>query len=227
MRKWKIAMAALLTSFATVPATAEMVLSQVIFDLHPGKPPREDVEVFNTSGERMYVAADAFEIVHPGTEAEVRLPADRPDLAGILVSPKRLILAPGERRTIRIAMLGPRSAKDRVYRVAIKPVVGAVTSDKNALSVFVGYDTLVIVRPEILEDKITYKREGQTLSITNEGNTSQEFFEGRQCDAVGKVCAELPAKRLYAGATWTQELPLQSKATYKTAIAEVVKQMEF
>src|SRR5687768_18378081 len=84
-------------------ANAEMVLSQVIVDLLPGKPPREDIEVWNDGTERMYVLAEPFEIRGAGTPAEQRSPAGLPDESGILVSPQRLVLEPGERRTIRVA----------------------------------------------------------------------------------------------------------------------------
>ena len=129
-------------------AEAEMVLSQVIVDLLPGKPPRQDIEVWNDGPERMYVLAEPFEILKPGTPQEQRVAAALPDESGLLVSPQRLVLEPGERRTVRVAAIGERPASDRVYRVAIRPVAGAVTAEESALKVFVGYDTLVLVRPE-------------------------------------------------------------------------------
>src|SRR5688500_10394800 len=73
-------------------ARAEMVLSQVIVDLLPGTPPREDIEVWNAGTERMYVLAEPFEIRAPGTPQEQREPAGLPENSGILVSPQRLVL---------------------------------------------------------------------------------------------------------------------------------------
>ena len=94
-------------------AHAEMVLSQVIVDLLPSKPPREDIEVWNDGDERMYVLAEPFEILAAGTPAEQRVAVTDPERAGLLVSPLRLVLEPGERRAIRVAAIGPRSAADR------------------------------------------------------------------------------------------------------------------
>ena len=227
MRCAKLIAAALLGVSFLAPASAEMVLSQVIFDLRPGEAPRQDVEVYNNGSERMYVAADVFRILEPGTPREQRVaeqPAQEPDL---LVSPKRMILAPGERRTVRIAALGPRSETDRIYRVAIKPVAGEVTSDKSALNVFWGYDTLVIIRPEKTIDDIRFERDGRRLVIRNAGNTNQEFFEGMQCDKDGLNCHSLPPKRLYPGAAWEQFVPLDTKVTYKTALGATVRVREF
>ena len=221
-----LAFAALLTGLAAVPVQAEMVLSQVIVDLHSDKPPRDDIEVWNDSSETMYIVAEPFLIVAPGTPEEQRLPATRPEESGLLVSPRRLVLAPGERRTVRIAAVGKRPQSDRVYRVAIKPVAGAVESETSALKVFVGYDTLVIVRPENAMPSIAAERIGRLLVLRNEGNSALELFEGQQCDANDDNCQSLPAKRLYPGAVWEQTLPYDTKVSYKSAIGALVRKLE-
>lgn len=208
-------------------AQAEMVLSQVIVDLLPGKAPREDIEVWNDGAERMYVLAEPFEIRGAGTPAEERNPTGIPEDSGILVSPQRLVLEPGERRVIRIAAIGDRSATDRVFRVAIKPVAGPITTEVSALKVFVGYDTLVIVRPDSLSGQVDGERKGRTLRLVNSGNTAQELFDGKQCDAGGNNCQALPAKRLYPGAIWEQTLPFETEVTYKTAIGPQVRERNF
>jgi len=208
-------------------AGAEMVLSQVIVDLVPGKPPRDDIEVWNDSKDRMYVAADPFEIRNPGTATEARLPANDPEQSGLLVAPQKLVLEPGERRLVRVAIVGPRPASDRIYRVSIRPVVGVVSAEKSALKVLVGYDALVLVRPDRFTGDVVEERRGTTLTLKNEGNSSQELYEGRQCDAAGKDCRELPAKRLYAGATWQQILPFDTPVTYKAALGGTVHARTF
>jgi P pilus assembly chaperone PapD len=208
-------------------ARAEMVLSQVIVDLLPGKPPREDIEVWNDGPDRMYVLAEPFEIRGAGTPAEQRVPAGPPDESGLLVSPQRLVLAPGERRTIRIAAIGEPPASDRVYRVAIKPVAGQVSAEQSALKVFVGYDTLVLVRPRQFTGDVEAERSGRTLTLRNAGNTAQELFDGRQCDAAGAHCQALPARRLYPGASWEQTLPYETPVTYKAAIGPTIRTRQF
>jgi P pilus assembly chaperone PapD len=208
-------------------AHAEMVLSQVIVDLLPGKPPREDIEVWNDGDERMYVLAEPFEIHAAGTPAEQRVAVADPERAGLLVSPLRLVLEPGERRAIRIAAIGARPAADRVYRVTIKPVAGNLTAEASALKVFVGYDTLVLVRPETFTGDIESTRSGRTLTLRNTGNTAQELFDGRQCDAGGGDCRELPAKRLYPGASWEQPLPFDTPVSYRSAVGPTVREREF
>ena len=87
-----IALSALLVLASAGPAMGEMVLSQVIVDLLPAKPPRDDIEVWNDGDERLYVSAEPFEIRAAGTPAETRSPAGTPEESGLLVAPQRLIL---------------------------------------------------------------------------------------------------------------------------------------
>ena len=171
--------------------------------------------------------ADPFEIRNPGTPQEQRIPAADPEQSGLLVAPQRLVLEPGERRLVRIAATGERPAADRIYRVAIKPVAGAITADRSALKILVGYDTLVLVRPAQFTGDVTGQRNGKILTLANAGNTSQELFDGRQCDASGKDCRDLPAKRLYAGATWSQPVPFDTPVSYKASIGGTVRQRTF
>lgn len=212
---------------AAVPASAEMVLSKVIVDLPAEKPPRDDIEIWNDTPETMYVSAEPFLIVAAGTPDEQRTPATRPQESGLLVSPQRLVLAAGERRTVRVALVGERPATDRVYRVAIKPVAGSVTASTSALKVFVGYDALVIVRPENPMPRIEAERSERMLVLRNGGNSAIELFEGRQCDAEGENCQSLPAKRLYAGAVWEQDLPYETKVSYKSVIGNIVRELVY
>jgi P pilus assembly chaperone PapD len=208
-------------------AQGEMVLSQVIVDLLPGKAPRDDIEVFNDGAERIYVSAEPFEILRPGTAQEQRVPVTDPEASGLLVAPQKLVLAPGERRTIRIAAVGERPQQDRVYRVAIKPVAGPITANESALKVFVGYDALVLVRPTQLSDDVAARREGRVLRLSNVGNTAVELFEGKQCDESGKDCRNLPAKRLYSGVTWQQPLPFNTPVNYRASVGGIVRNLQF
>ena len=227
MRIATLAALVLVAGSAAAPASAEMVLSKVIVDLPAEKPPRDDIEVWNDTPETMYVSAEPFMIIAPGTPDEQRTPATRPQESGLLVSPQRLVLAAGERRTVRVALVGERPLADRVYRVAIKPVAGSVSASTSALKVFVGYDALVIVRPQDPQPRIEAERAGRTLVLRNAGDSAIELFEGRQCDAEGANCQSLPAKRLYAGAVWEQDLPYETKVSYKSVIGNIVRELVY
>ena len=87
------------------PLNAEMILSQVIVDFLPNSPSRNDIEVYNSGDERMYIAVEPTEVVNPGLPNEQTVSASDPNASGILVSPRKLVLEPGERRIVRIAMV--------------------------------------------------------------------------------------------------------------------------
>lgn len=196
MMRVRYAALAVLAS-AAVPfstASAQIALSQVIIDFQPGKDSRQDVEVWNKGSDRAYVAVEPAEIMNPET-------------LGLLVSPARMILEGGQRKLVRVAEIGAPPERERVYRVTVKPVVGTITATQSGLKVLVGYDMLVLVRPAHPQPSVSFSRSGDTGTFRNDGNVSVELIDGRQCDASGKTCSELPAKRLYAGAQWS--LPLQ------------------
>lgn len=207
--------ASLATLFAASSAQGGMVLSEVIVDFQPGKPTHEDIEVWNDGPDRIYVVVDPAEIDNPGTTQERRVSNPDPAVSGLLATPQRLVLEPDQRRVIRISAVSPRRAVDRIYRVTVKPVAGPISADASALKVLVGYDVLVLYRPQVPSGDVTASRIGRTLTIRNQSNTARELFGGKQCDTGGQNCKDLPAKRVYAGATWEQTLPYDRPVEYQ------------
>lgn len=196
------------------PAQADIVLSQLIVDLQNGKHMREDVEIWNNSPDRTYVAVEPREIINPSMPSQsARLDPD-PEKLGLLASPARMILEPGQRRLLRIAALTQDATHEHVFRITIKPVAGAVQSSDSGLKILVGYDLLVLVRPAVMNPNVTAVRNGRTLTFTNGGNVSVELVNGRQCGASQKHCVELPGKRLYTGGSWSVALPSDGPAEY-------------
>jgi P pilus assembly chaperone PapD len=205
-RKSFIAAAAALLSLVPASAQARILLSDLIVELQPGKQLKDDIEVWNDSPDRAYVAVEPREILKPGTPAEsVRKDPD-PESLGLLVTPTRMVLEPGQRKLIRLATLVPPSGEERIYRVTVKPVVGELQSEDSGLKILVGYDVLVLVRPATNAPALSGVRSGRTLKFTNSGNVSVELVDGRQCDASRAHCVDLPGKRLYAGANWSEQL---------------------
>lgn len=186
----------------TGAARAEIVLSELIVELQPGKRTRADLEIWNNSPERAYVAVEPSEILAAGTAEESRRADPDPERLGLLVSPARMILEPGQRRLLRIAAMNPDSRRERVYRVTTKPVAGQLSDEESGLKLLVGYDVLVLVRPEKPEPQISASRTGEGIAFRNTGNVSVELIEGRQCRTPDEQCTPLPAKRLYPGAAW-------------------------
>jgi len=208
-------------------ASADIVLSELIVELQPGKHAREDIEIWNKDPTRAYVAVEPAEIVGAGRPDQRRLEEPDPAKLGLLVAPARMILEPGQRKLIRIAALGAEQDRERVYRVTVKPVAGALESETSGLKVLVGYDVLVLVRPAEARPNVTGTRTGKVLALRNEGNVSVELTSGRQCDGAGQHCVELPGKRLYAGAVWTETLPANGPVDYSVRSPAGLVRMKF
>lgn len=196
------------------PARAELVLSDLIVDLQPGRQVRSDVELWNNGPERSFVSVEPREILNPSLASQHDRRDPDPEKLGLLVSPLRMILEPGQHKLVRIAALTQSSDREHVYRVTVKPVVGGVQSDESGLKIVVGYDVLVLVRPVLPQAKVIGARSGRILRFTNSGNVSVELVDGRQCNGAHGQCADLPGKRLYPGASWTVTLPSDLPAEY-------------
>jgi P pilus assembly chaperone PapD len=212
VRAFVIGLLALVQPIAA--ARADIVLSQLIVDLQRGTHNRDDVEIWNNGPERAYVAIEPREILDPGRPGQSSREEPDPQKLGLLVAPARMILEPGQRKLVRIAALAADGGRERVYRVTVKPVAGPLASDASGLKVLVGYDVLVLARPSEARPDVTGERSGNRLTVRNDGNVSVELTQGRQCDAANLNCRDLPGKRLYAGAQWTETLPGSGPAEY-------------
>ena len=96
------AIAAAAGLLACAPAAADIVLSELIVDLQPGKQVRDDIEIWNNSPDRSFIAVEPREIVNASLPTQsVRRDPD-PEKLGLLVSPARMILEPGQRKLIRV-----------------------------------------------------------------------------------------------------------------------------
>jgi len=199
---------------AAAPARAELVLSELIVDLQSGKHVRDDVEVWNKSDERAFVAVEPRQILNASLASQSERRDPDPEKLGLLVSPTRMILEPGQSKLLRIATLAPANNREQVYRVTVKPVIAGVNARDSGLKILVGYDLLVLVRPLQALPNITANRSGRTLTFNNQGNVSVEIVEGKQCISSRADCKELPGKRLYPGASWTVELGSDLPAQY-------------
>lgn len=198
----------------STPAAAEIVLSEIIVDLQPAKHARDDVEVWNDSSERAFIAIEPREILNASLPNQADRRDPDPEKLGLLVSPARMILEPGQRKLVRIAALAAAADRERVYRVTIKPVVGGIQANDTGLKLLIGYDVLVLVRPQQPAPMVRASRNGRELTFNNAGNVSVELVDGRQCGGTPVRCSDLPGKRLYAGGSWTVQLPSDGPVDY-------------
>ncbi len=208
-------------------ARAELALSQLVVELAPGDRERSDIEISNNDPERAYVSAEPREILNPGTPSESRRQDPDPEKLGLLVSPSRMILDPGQRRLLRIASIVAPSDRERVYRVTVKPVVGELSAAGSGLKVLIGYDVLVLVRPREINPHVSGSWAGSILTLRNDGNVSVELVDGKRCDISGNICSDLPGARLYAGALRKIDAKAGQRVQYKLKIGARLIPVQF
>lgn len=205
-------------------AKADLALSTIIVDFADPQRRSTDIEVENKGKERLYVVAEPARIDAPGTRGERRVSGLDPEALGLLVSPARLVLEPGERKLLRFLVLQENGEQERIYRVTVKPVVGKVTAQQTAVKVVVGYDVLVVVRPKAPRTEVAARRGNGFLLLTNRGNTNVLLFDGKLCQ---RNCVNLETKRLYAGMEWRLPLRSAGTVTYKVHGASGVQLRKF
>ncbi len=213
--------ALLMAGVCAAPVQASMVLSNVIVHFEPGEPTRQDIDIENTGDEPMYVDVKPHLVLNPGTDQEQRQLIRDPRSAGLLVTPNRLVIAPRSRKRLRMVNLNPGSKAERVYRVAVTPVVGDLTAEQSGLKILIGYEVLVLAQPVAVAPQLHVERVGRTLQFENLGNTNVLLRDGHQCEQpqmLREACMPLASRRLYPGNRWAIDLPLDQPARYHLGI---------
>lgn len=216
----RAAIAALALWICAPVCQAAMVLSNVIVHFEAGQSSRQDVEIENTSNEPMYVQVTPHQVLAPGTEDEERVAITDPREAGLLVTPNKLVVPPNGRKRLRLVNLKPGGDEERVYRIAVAPVVGDLDAEQSGLKILIGYEMLVLVQPSEPEPNLVAQRSGKHIRFENQGNTNVLLREGRQCetaDTAPEDCAILASKRLYPGNTWEMPLPYDREVEFYLA----------
>ena len=216
---------------ATLPTAlfAQITVNRSVVEFSPSKKV-QDIEVFNGGEDKVYLDMSAAEIINPELDDAQRVALDDPRTAPLLITPRQLLVPPGERRRMRVILREAAIDKDRIFRLSVKPYTGSVSiestgDDKkaSAIKVLVGYDLLLISRPEAMQTDVSIERLPDRINFHNNGNTNVLLRRIEQCDKDGEQCVELQPNRLYAGEHYSVELPLKGDAkTYPVTIWETI-----
>ena len=189
-----------------------------------------DLYVKNVGNDRAYVTVKVSRVFNPGMPDQKVTPLkDDPYGIGLIASPSKLIIPPGQIRHVRLLYIQNKPIKqDQVFYIVTSPAEGqlmqvaeakegdkaATKVAKSGLQVILAYKTKLFVRPEDARAKIVSQRDGKQLILKNEGNTNVYLGKFKQCE--GKQCTQLPALayRLYAGNTEKITLPKAQPVTF-------------
>jgi len=184
-------------AFASIPASAQMAIDRLWVDLDSAKVARSDLVIRNESKDRYYVTVTPSEVIDPGTPQERRVQETDPQKLGLLVTPSRIILDPGQLRAIRVVSLDSNLTKDRIYRISITPQIGELTATPSdtqghglAIKMLTAFDALVSVRPGNPVENLVATRQGANLVLSNSGNSNLLLLDGKVCPAAGTTLAE-------------------------------------
>ncbi len=195
-------------------ARAEFIITSAIIEFTADGPSQHDIELVSRSRDNDYIATEISEIINPGTAHEERRVIEDPADAGLLVTPDKTVLTGGSRKLLRFVLLHMPDEKERIFRVAVKPVVkGVEDQNKIGLKILVGYEVLVIVRPRNPQVSFDAKRQGKYLLIENRGNTNVLLQHGQQCNPAPS-CKVTPVMRVYPGSYEKIELPADAAVSY-------------
>ncbi len=212
---------------AVLPAQSEFVISNAIVEYNSRSGKQIDIQLISSSAENDYIEISVDEVINPGAEDEQRIPLDDPTRGGLIVTPDRMILTAGSRKTLRFVLLDDLSEKEQIYRVTARPVIkGVSTENKMGLKILIGYEILVIVRPQFSEPGFDITRNGRILNISNTGNTNILLQQGKQCPKPDN-CISTPSLRVYSGRKETISLPHDAKVTYAIWDGESNKEYSF
>lgn len=194
---------------------ASMIVQQSIVYFQPGDSNRQDIKVTNPDAEPLYIQVEIKEIINPGKPDEIIKPVSNPKEAGFLVTPNRLAIQPGSHQSVRLVNLKGLMDTERVFRVALKPVAADVEATETGVKVLIGYELLVLIQPIAPKILVSHVREGNKMTLVNEGNTDVLLSKGEQCKDDKKTeCTELPVYRLYAGNKAVIDLKYDTPVNY-------------
>lgn len=199
----RLRLALLLGLALASPASADISITPavVVFDARDAD---NTIVVTNDGKDLAFVTARVRSVDAPG-ESDEKLRYDpNPAALGLLATPNRMVLEPGERRAIRLLAMYPAGAADRVWRVHIAPSIGKLKEGETGVAFAIAYDALIIQRAAEAQPAVRGTRSGKLLTLTNRGNSFAMISAIEQCR--GGACTRLPAKRLYAGKIWSADL---------------------
>lgn len=175
-------------------ARAQMAIDRLWVDIASGKVARSDLVIRNESKDRYYVTVRVTEVTNPGTPDEKRVSETDPEKLGLLVTPQRMIIDPGQLRAIRVVSLNQGLTRDRIYRINITPQLGNLEVEQAdpanrgiAIKMLTAFDALVTVRPENAAGHLVATRDGGTLVLRNTGNSNILLLDGQVCPPKGQA----------------------------------------
>ncbi len=210
-------------------ASAVIKVSTLHVDFLPTGNQFQDVFIQNAGTDVEYVNVSLFKRTNPVQDPNKIESASgqNPKDFGMVVTPNKLAIAPGQIKRVRLLNLSHGNKTDVVYGLNILPVPAPVLRSKETedvhtaaqveiISAFVVGVYVLPVNPHV---NLSLKRDGKTLTAENTGNTNVLLDNGQQCTTDKKpVCTEVDPLRVYGNSKvqikLSQDLPVTYRESY-------------
>lgn len=208
MKKSVVHLFAIVLLLSSSFAQAQLAIDRIIINFNRDSAASEDVILQNTSDkETLFIAVEVLEVSNPGSSNEQRIVIDDPARVGLIATPARVIIPPKGRKYVRLVNLLEGVKKDHIFRINFTPVTPRQQASESAVKLMIGYQALVMVRPDRPSVKINAQRVKDTVTVANNGNTNVFLEQMRQCRTSKlQECTPLNDQRLYAGNSTTISL---------------------
>jgi P pilus assembly chaperone PapD len=156
-----------------------------------GSKSQDFITVKNHGGATGYVKMQVHQIQYTN-HVRQRIAKKDPRELGLLVTPSKLILKPGQSRKVRIKRLAKGNQSDLIYEVNAVPVdPPGKTEGKIGMSISITMVTFtrVVLRPDQLKPDVKTQRDGKIVRFENQGNTTVLIKRLQQC--VKEPCEKL------------------------------------
>lgn len=178
----------------------------------------QDITVSNSADTTAYVEVIPKYMQNVGTSSEKAVTYQAgSDVSsfGLMASPLKLAIPANSTRKVRLVFLKSGITQDAVYYVNFLPIASlsgdATQSGSFQFTNQISYSVQAVALPVNPAPKVSLVRQGQTITVTNSGNSYASLRNGQICNAQGSSCQALPSatsyKVLYAGNTWTFTAP--------------------
>ena len=138
----------------------------------------------------------------------------------VIISPKSLVLAPGEEKTLRVLLQAERNHNEQQTELSLSvSKVDKVIEGKPAEKHFIDIDISVLVMPSKSSSTLEWKRKDDLIVITNRGNVTVTLEEGKLCLSASQPCSEILSRKIAPEASAEILAPLGSRIEFMKSYA--------
>ena len=199
-----------LMCFSSTAALANLSLDKVVIRFEQGARPVDNIAVKNNSDDFIKVTAVVYEVINPGQENEEIVKT-----RDLTVAPKAFELKARESRVARVVLRRFPKDVEKIFRINFVPDKAGMVQEASKegksikVSIVIGMGALITAAPSESKPNLVFERKDGKILFTNKGNVTSQLQRGDFCNEDRSECIPLGGKRIYPGASWTMEVPVE------------------